>query len=274
MRILIVIHDLSVIENILHFAAQIVCSVEELPTILITTTKSDTASLRSHIDTVLTEACKRVPISISQIKIRAGRPARNILCEIEEGCYDLVLIGNRPKHWLAQLFQVSLATRIAECASCPVIIVKGKIGPIQHVLMCDNGSERPPLLARSTAQLVKLLPFAKEVTILHIMSQLSAGPGVQGEQLRADATELIRKYTPEGKLPTRDIQALSGSRIITFPKGRHGLVVDEILKEVHSGDYDLVVIGSYSNDGWGRFLLDNLMHKIVTQMACPVLVVR
>ena len=57
-------------------------------------------------------------------------------------------------------------------------------------------------------------------------------------------------------------------------KVRHGLVVEEILEEVQSEDYDLVVIGAYRGQGWQRILLDDLAHRIVVELDRPVLVVR
>ena len=99
-------------------------------------------------------------------------------------------------------------------------------------------------------------------------------PEMLEQLLQSSADKLIEECTLEGELLQRDLEALEQTRIISIPKVRHGLVVDEILDEVHSGDHDLVVIGSYPSDGWGRFLLDDLAQKIVTQMACPVLIVR
>jgi nucleotide-binding universal stress UspA family protein len=55
---------------------------------------------------------------------------------------------------------------------------------------------------------------------------------------------------------------------------RHGLVVDEILAEAQSGDYDLVAIGAYRGEFWQRILLDDQAHRILVQLDRPVLVVR
>jgi nucleotide-binding universal stress UspA family protein len=109
---------------------------------------------------------------------------------------------------------------------------------------------------------------------LHVMSQMGAGPGVEGGQLRANAEELIQAQAPEGELLERDIHMLGQLNVHTEPKVRHGLVVDEILTEAQSGDYDLVVIGAHRGEGWRRILLDDLAHQIIVQLDRPVLVVR
>ena len=51
-------------------------------------------------------------------------------------------------------------------------------------------------------------------------------------------------------------------------------MVDEILAEAKAGDYDLVVIGAHRDEGWQRFLLDDLARKIVVRLDRPVLVLR
>jgi nucleotide-binding universal stress UspA family protein len=106
------------------------------------------------------------------------------------------------------------------------------------------------------------------------MSQITAGPGASGEQLQADAEELIQNHAPEGQLLERDIQILEQLNLHPRPKVRHGLVVDEILTEARDGDYDLVVIGAHRGEGWRRILLDDLAHQIIGQLDRPVLVVR
>jgi nucleotide-binding universal stress UspA family protein len=170
-----------------------------------------------------------------------------------------------------------------------VIVAKGKVGPIQRILLCDSGAQGPlagfqnagetervvpSLLARFTAQLADMLVGEEEITVLHVMSQISAGPGVRGTQLRADVQSLIEEHAPEGELLRQDVQILEQPGVRVRPQVRHGLVVDEILAEAAAGDYDLVVIGAHRGAGWQRILLDDLAHKILMQLDRPVLVIR
>jgi nucleotide-binding universal stress UspA family protein len=106
------------------------------------------------------------------------------------------------------------------------------------------------------------------------MSQISAGPGVKGQHLRAGADQLIAENSPEGELLQRDIQMLARLQVTASAKVRHGLVVDEILAEVRDAPCDLVVIGTNRGQGWRRILLDDLAHQIIAGINRPVLVVR
>ncbi len=234
------------------------------------------AADRPRAERILATACDNMGLKISevQLKVRAGYPAQEIISEAATGDYDLVIVGERPKHRLMTRFLGSTAVRVIEHAPCPVIIAKGKTDPIRRVLLCDSGAMRPSVLNRFTVQFFDLLESKVEITVLHVMSQITAGPGVSSRQLLASAEELIQEHAPEGEFLARDIQALGKLKVHSSPKVRHGLVVDEILAEARSGDYDLVVIGDYQGQGWGRFLLDNLAHQIVVRIDRPVLVVR
>jgi nucleotide-binding universal stress UspA family protein len=232
---------------------------------------------RSRAEAVLARSCQLLEFDPAQVqtKIRIGHPAEEIIREAEEGHYDLVIIGEKQKHDFATRFLLgSTATRVVEHAPCPVIIAKGTMAQIRRILLCDSGAESSSLLHCFAQQLDALLKNEEEITVLHVMSQISAAPGIRGAQLRADAEELIKEHAPEGQLLERDMQLLQQLNIHVRPKVRHGLVVDEILQEAQEGDYNLLVIGAHCGGGWRRILLDDLAQQIITQADRPVLVVR
>ncbi len=288
MRILMTVDGSPHSEATLRFGAQLVALAEEPPTILTVARYDDD---RPQAERILEWArgflAPKVPAV--QSRVRVGFPAAEIVREAEEGGYDLVVVGERPdRKLLARVLRGSTALRVVEHAPCPVVVAKGQARPIQRILLCDSGAENsaavppstaaarkgPSVLSRFTAQLAAVLHGEEEITVLHVMSQMSAGPGVRGEQLRAGVDELIQEHSPEGELLARDIQALQRPGVHARPKVRHGLVVDEILTEARTGEYDLVVIGAYRGAGWQRILLDDLAHQIIVQLDRPVLVVR
>jgi nucleotide-binding universal stress UspA family protein len=122
--------------------------------------------------------------------------------------------------------------------------------------------------------LPSLLKQVDELTVLHVMSQIAAGPGVPGWELRAEAGELIQKHTPEGAWLQEGLARLEQLNVRPEAKVRHGLIVREILAEARSGDYDLVVIGAHPAKGWQRYLLDDLAREIIAQVDRPVLVIK
>lgn len=274
MRILIVASSSSHTDEALHFGAQLAGRTSGPLTLLwVGRTRPTQARLGNEL------ACLRELLEPGSAhvhsKARFGRLAGQVLREAGEGDYDLIIIGERlfPSRVLRRLFSSAVWT-VAGQAPCPVLVVKGQARPLRRLLLCDSGVFSPPLLDRFTARLGPLLGTEHEMTILHVMSQMSAGPGVRGKQLRANAEELMVEHSPEGMLLAHDLELLEGLGLDVQPMVRHGLVVDEILKEAGSGDYDLVVIGAHPDDGWRRILLDDLAHRLLMRLKIPVLVVR
>ena len=250
------------------------CRTEPTVTVL-TVIKREAAYAEANL--ILTHARQLLALETQtvQTKVLVGHPAEEILREAEEGGYDLLIMGEREQHKFMTRFVLGSTTiRVVEHAPSPVIIAKGKIGALHRLLLCDSGADNSSLLGRFTDQLAGLLRGDEKVTILHVMSQIGAGPGVIGKQLRAEAETLMAEHTPEGEILERDIQILKQLGIHPEPKVRHGLVVDEILAEAREGDHDLVVIGTSPGQGWRRILLDDLAHQIITKMDRPILVVR
>ena len=106
------------------------------------------------------------------------------------------------------------------------------------------------------------------------MSQLSAAPSIQGEDLQYTAKQLIESGTPEGAFLEMDLDYLKPMDIELHAKVRHGLVIDEIVDEARSDDYDLVVIGVHRDTRLPRFLLNDLAHELVLDVVRAILVVR
>jgi nucleotide-binding universal stress UspA family protein len=272
MRILITTNGSSTPEKILRFCEPFVKCASDPPTILAVLNPAMDRT-PSQTNTLLDEARLVLGVQNIQTKTRVGQPVEEIIHETQEGNYDLVVISNRQVRRLVGLFKKSSVNRIVAHANCSVLVVQGRMRPIHRILLCDSGAQEAQLLIKFRTQVVDLLGIDEEITILHVMSQISAGPGVRGQQLRAGADELIEIHTPEGDLLERDVDSLEESGLHPVPKIRHGLVVEEIMAETRSGDYDLIVIG-IQRQKWQHFLLDDLTHQIIEQVDRPVLILK
>lgn len=210
-----------------------------------------------------------------ETKLRRGHPAEEIVREAEEKRHQLVIVGDKQHQGLFTRFLLgSTALRVVEHAPCPVVVVKGEIGPIRRVLICDSGAPEAKIIDRATTQLPRLFDGSAHVTVLHVMSHMSAAPGVDGRFLRADANDLIGGQAPEGVIFTHDLAVLAKSGVEAVAKVRHGRVVDEVLAEAREGNYDLIILGAHAGTGWRRILLDDIAHQLVVGMDRPALVIR
>jgi nucleotide-binding universal stress UspA family protein len=278
-------------EAVLCLGAQITRCGRE-PLTILTVVRHDADQPAAAAETILARAYGVIGHQGPDLcaRVRIGHPATEIIREAQRGGYDLVIVGEGAnRNPVTRFVQGSTAIRVVEHAPCPVIVAKGKIGPLRRILLCDSGSEDPAVglaaslgtegagssvLYRFTRDLADLCDGAGKIVVLHVMSQMSAGPGVRGKQLRSDTDALIEEQAPEGQLLGRDVETLSRLGLGARARVRHGLVVEEILEEAQAGDYDLVVIGAHQGQGWQRVLLDDLSHRIVVELDRPVLVVR
>jgi len=228
---------------------------------------------RTQAESILFRTKTLVSEGISmQTQIRVGQTAEEIVREVLENKHHLVVIGEQAQRWLTGRLLAPTVERVISQLPCPVLIARGEIRPLRHVLVCESGRD-PSLLNRLINQLSPLLKKVDKLTTLHVMSQIAAAPGVRGWELRANADELIEKHTIEGSLLETDLARLAKLNVNLEAKVRHGLVVREILGEMQSGNYDLVVIGAHQGKGWERFLLDDLAHELISQADRPLLVV-
>jgi hypothetical protein len=90
-------------------------------------------------------------------RLRAGNPAQETLKELREGQYDLLILGERRSGRAAHYWSRTPANLwLVEHCPCPVLVVKGQVGPVRRVLLCDSGSENS-VLSRFVLQMAEML---------------------------------------------------------------------------------------------------------------------
>lgn len=273
MKILIAVDGSRHSRITLRLGAKIARIMESPVTVL---TIARTRFARRECDAFLLEvdewfSKESIPI---ETKVRTGKPVRQIVQEATEGEYGLVILGFREAPSTLKRIFGPTVDQVVTRAPCPVLIAKEDKGDLNHVLICDSGAEGPSLMNRFIRQMRELVTAGLQVSVLHVMSQMSAGPGVPGWELRANAEELMKAHTPEGELLEQDTHVLETSNIHPRVVLRHGFVVDEIIAEARLGNYGLIAIGAHRREGWQSYLLDDLAHQIIVQADRPVLVLK
>lgn len=244
-------------------------------TFLSVISKKDERIAAEEILTDATALAQRY-IPVSETRIRVGYPADAIVDEAEEGEYDLVVVGERQHHSFRTRFLLSAtAERVIEHAPCPVIVAKGRIVPVRQILLCEGVRTEDPLVDRAVDQVFSLLSLAQSVAVLHVMSQVSSAPQKSKDALVISTGELIKRKTREGRWLQHDEKSLTEAGIPNPTlKVRHGLVIEEILAEARTGNYDLIIVGAHRGSGWRRILLDDITHQVIVHADRPVLVTR
>jgi nucleotide-binding universal stress UspA family protein len=238
---------------------------------LLTVVDDENKTERAESSLLQAKQLTNIPESQIQTRIRSGLPIEEIADEAAE--YDLVIIGEPARNRFINRKRAPIAEELVAHVACPVLITRGRPRQIRKLLFCESGHE-PTLADDLTAKMPALIQQADQATVLHVMSQIAAGPGVAGWALRADAETLMEEQTPEGQLLEEEVTQLEQLDVHPEAKVRHGLVVRELLTEARSGNYDLVVIGAHPGTGWERYLLGDLAREIIGQIDRPLLVIK
>lgn len=229
----------------------------------------------------LRDAIHQEGVESIQVKLRLGYVDEEILAETEENAYDIVVAGSRGPRHPRRFLLGSNAKRLARHIKVPILIVREPRPQIQRILVCTSGGKPGEVTAKIGGELAALL--AAKVTVLHVMSQLPLTPDAKVEDLVSDSTELIQSGSREGKHLQRDLEILTQQGVKKERQHalvRHGLVLDEILREAQEGDYDLIVIGAHqvpTDLPWRelrQMLQTDIADQILTHTKRPVMVVR
>jgi len=272
MLILIFFHETDLTDQILEFCGQFNLPPKVNTRILLAPRVVRDRKQLESIPARLIEYCH---IEQQDIDIQTGETVHLLSEELARLKPDLmVFYPFKARTGLDQIFHRPLPVKVSQVSTCPVLFPKGNLRPIQKILVCDSGGQEGKPLSTYTSKLAQILALDEEITVLHVMSQITAGPGVRGQQLRMEADALIESKSPEGSILEQDIKIIESSGIHPTAKVRHGFVDEEILAEAKSGDYDLVVIGAHGSQGWQRYLLEDLARKLLIILDRPVLVVK
>jgi len=187
--------------------------------------------------------------------IATGDPAEEILETAQQGNYDMIVLGSHGHSALRGFLLGTVHAKILHHTKQPILIARD-LREIKKVLVAYRGSQCDqdalkfvgPLLARKKPQM----------TVLHVQ-----------ENGRGASAELAQACLFEGN---RTLKDLGHDPEIKTKKGEY---VDEVLQEVKSSPYDLVILGAY---GHGkpkllRMISDEALN-LVRSTTRPVLVFR
>ena len=92
-------------------------------------TKKFVEDLEKYHKKILSDATKKIErkksiVTLSSMLVE-GRPADKIIEVSQKGKYDLIVIGSRGLGGIKEFFLGSVSDRVADEASCPVLIIKG-----------------------------------------------------------------------------------------------------------------------------------------------------
>jgi len=203
-----------------------------------------------------------------EVVSKAGVVVTEIVGHGEEQDYDLVVFGAGAPSTMMPGTTYELARRLGP----PALLVVGECAQLKSIVVCTCGKTFIEKAIREIAVFAK--PLQAKVTLLHVTAQPPlmfahmASLNDDVEALLASGSELGRNLQH-----ARDL--LQSLELTVEIRLRHGMVAEEVLREVHHSGHDMIVVGSAIDYGpLYRYMLGDVTREIVNRAPCPVWVSR
>ena len=221
---------------------------------------------------VLASLARQMQVDVYEQIVRQGVTAvSEIVSECQQGDYDMVLLGTRMIHGFSLFKRSGVARTVTKKVPIPVLVVKQVPTVLQRILICTSGQEREPTIIQTGLHLASLAQAA--VRLLYVadpMPHMYSGL----EEMEETVDELLDSGTTIAEQLKQTVELLDKASVDTRLIMRHGVVVDEILKEIEETAYDLVIIGATDHEAfWQALVLGRVSPYVVENASCSVMVV-
>ena len=209
-----------------------------------------------------------------RIVIGKGEPIRQILNETAASPYDLVVIGAEDKGREGPYWRSPKTYEVIKSIAPPVLVAIGYPPSVElrSLLVCTGGKKFIAPAVRLAGTIAAAV--GASVTLLHVMAE---PPAMYAGFVRMeeDLERLLQSRSELGVNLSRQKADLEAMGVQVTVRVRHGLVLDEVFREVHDGHHDLIVAGSTQATGFVRhYIMGDLTRSILNRASCPVLVAR
>jgi len=271
MRLLLCIDDTPRSQPVLALGERLALHLHAEVTLLIATPQSPSPLLV----TTATDVCTRLRTAELPCTLltQTDTPRRAIIAQTETVPYDLVIVGLLKRGRLQRWLRGPFIRRVLQTVSVPVLIVPSDRPTLQRILLCSSDLWYPVETIRLVGQIAQATHA--EVTILYVIPQPTLHYPVLHEIEDAWGA-LLQTDTPQGRNLKAGRDTLRALGIDTGISLRHGVVAEQIMAEIRTGEYDLVALGStYAPQSSGRrFYMPSITEEVIAEAHRPVLVVR
>jgi nucleotide-binding universal stress UspA family protein len=227
---------------------------------------------REAAERCLAEARERLACPSVETRIRVGDPAGETLAEIDEGTYDLVILGPNEAPGLRRHFLGSVTTRVVRQAPCSVLVAQQAKSSLERILICSGGAEVAELVIETGARLAEAV--GARATLLHVGTPV-ASMYTGFDEIDESLSQLLQTDTPIARNLRSGAEILERHGVPAELKLRYGVVADEIVRESVEGEYDLVLMGAKKGlVRFKRLMLGAMMKEVIEKSVRSVLVVR
>jgi len=177
---------------------------------------------------------------------------------------------NRPV-WRRKLRIGRLRHLMAEVSN-PLLRVRDTCWPLTEIMVCSGGMAYTIRLEKMAIRLAKA--SGARVTLLHVVEPVTLDYSLARE-MHDHWSQLIETHTPQARHFIQVVAAAKEAGVEARLLVRHGQVVQEIIHEMRSGDYDMVGLGSaYSSHSLRGLYRPDVTALVSAAVDCPILTMR
>lgn len=207
-------------------------------------------------------------------KTRTGKPAEQILREVDETNPDLVVLGSRGKGAVARFFLGSVAERVARHAAGPVLVARGETSAVRKVVLGIDGSagashaaewlRRFPLPSDCEVRLVTSLPFLNPTA--------TAAGKIPGLADDLKAIQLGERQEAEQRLE-KVYSEFREAGITSAAEFRQQQSALGLVEAAEQNGAALVVVGRQGMSRVERFIMGSVSEHVLRHAPCSVLII-
>ena len=206
------------------------------------------------------------------LQMREGDPVAEIVAETQGKNFDLIVVGARRTTPSGFYLRSEKMYELMKALDAPVLAAIGSCDKLRSFIVCTGGKAYIEAAVMLTGKLAAALDAS--VTLLHVMAE---PPAMYADlvAMEEDVDQLLGSSSELGRNLLHQKQELERLGVKTSVRLRHGLVVDEVFKEIAEGGHDLVVTGSSRVRGTLRhYIMGDVTRRILNHAELPVLVAR
>jgi nucleotide-binding universal stress UspA family protein len=204
---------------------------------------------------VIKAAADKLGVSLKFSVPQGQLPHAAIVATAEELRPDLIIMGRRGKHRLADIFMGSVTARVIGRSPVNVLVVpRGGMVGFQRILVASDGS------VYSQAAWELALAMARQ-----------AHSRLIGVAVAPDKSGIMEAKA----IISRMVTAASQARVPFTGVTPQGVSPDTgIVRQAMKHEVDLIIVGSYGRTGLKKLLMGSVTERVIGGSPCPVLVVK
>jgi nucleotide-binding universal stress UspA family protein len=208
---------------------------------------------------------------VYELEVRNGEAERMIPEKANSGSY-ITVVSPLGRTQIRRLIIGRSIRPLMERIQGPILYVPEIRLPLKKILISAGGLGYEAAAENLALQVASV--NRADVTILHVIPAADLDyPATQG--VRGHTKDLAKTDTLPGRSLRHALEVAQEAGLNARAIARRGIIVEEILKELRDGNYDMVCMGSsYSASTLRQYYSPHVTAEVAEAARCPVLTAR